>query len=154
MGGNNYIPMNQITKLINNEPLYTLSIASKLSGIPSHSIRQYIDKGLILPYKLDSKRHLFSQSDIIRLNHINEQLERGLNITGIKAMMALIPCWTMRNCTVRNRNRCQGYHSVTNPCWEASEKGRECKNEDCRDCDVYRFAEKNHDLKSLLKTLI
>ena len=29
-----------------SEPIYTLAAASKLSSVPSHSIRQYIDKGL------------------------------------------------------------------------------------------------------------
>jgi DNA-binding transcriptional MerR regulator len=138
-----------------NEPLFTLSIVSKLSGIPAHSIRQYIDKGLILPFKLDSKRHLFSRLDIIRLNHISEQLDKqGLNIAGIKALMAQIPCWTFRSCDPNNRKNCQAYHSVTNPCWEASEKGRECKNEDCRNCDVYQLVEKNQELKSWLKTIL
>jgi len=90
--------MNKVTELKSNEPLYTLSIAVKLSGIPAHSIRQYTDKGLIIPFKLDSKRHLFSQNDVIRLNQINEQLDKqGLNIAGIKALMAQIPCWTIRN---------------------------------------------------------
>ena len=36
-----------------NDPVYTLGIASKLSGIPAHSIRQYIDRGLLIPYKLE-----------------------------------------------------------------------------------------------------
>jgi MerR family transcriptional regulator, heat shock protein HspR len=138
-----------------NEPVYTLSIASKLSGIPAHSIRQYIDKGLFLPFKLDSKRHLFSRLDILHLKHINEQMDKqGLNIAGIKALMAQIPCWVFRNCNTSNRKNCQAYDSFTNPCWEASEKGRECKNEDCRNCDVYRMVEKNLELKSWLKTVI
>ena len=136
-------------------PVYTLSTTSTLSGIPVHSIRQYIDKGLIIPLKLDSKRHLFSQIDIIRLNHINEQLaKQGLNIAGIKALMAQIPCWAVRKCSTRNRNKCEAYHSITNPCWEASEKNRECKNDNCRECDVYRIAANNKDIKSLLKTLL
>jgi MerR family transcriptional regulator/heat shock protein HspR len=147
--------MTNILDATSNEPLYTLSITSKLSGIPAHSIRQYIDKGLILPFKLDSKRHLFSQSDIKRLNRINEQLDRqGLNIAGIKALMAQIPCWAIRNCSPSNRNNCEAYHSVSNPCWEASEKERECKNENCRECDVYRMVEKNQELKSWLKNVL
>jgi len=32
-------------------PVYTLSVTADLSGIPDHSIRQYIDKGLIIPFK-------------------------------------------------------------------------------------------------------
>jgi MerR family transcriptional regulator, heat shock protein HspR len=138
-----------------SEPLYTLAIASKLSGIPAHSIRQYIDKGLIIPFKLDTKRHLFSQVDLLHLGNISEKLDKqGLNIAGIKALMAHIPCWAIRNCSLKNRNKCQAYLSAIDPCWAASKKGRECMNEDCRKCDVYRYIEKNPDTKSLLKTLL
>ena len=55
-------------------PVYTLSIAAGQSGIPVHSIRQYIDKGLIIPFKKDSSRNLFSQVDILRLKYIHKLL--------------------------------------------------------------------------------
>ena len=35
------------------DPIYTLAVASRLSETPTHSIRQYIDKGLIIPLKTD-----------------------------------------------------------------------------------------------------
>jgi MerR family transcriptional regulator/heat shock protein HspR len=137
------------------DPVFTLSIASNLSSIPISSIRQYIDKGLIIPFKKDSNRHLFSSVDILRLQYISKLLnEEGLNIAGIRALLAVIPCWKVRNCNEKNRLSCQAYNSTSNPCWEASEKGRMCKNEDCRDCKVYRFIEENINVKSFLKTLV
>jgi MerR family transcriptional regulator/heat shock protein HspR len=143
------------SSLEKNSPVFTLSVTSKLSGIPTTSIRQYIDRGLIIPFKKQTGRHLFSHEDINRLKYFHEQLNvMGLNIAGIKALLALIPCWAIRECSTRDRLECQGYHSVTDPCWEASEKGRECKNMDCRECGVYRIFENNQDIKSLLKTLI
>ena len=138
-----------------NSPVFTLSVTSKLSGIPSTSIRQYIDRGLIIPYKKETGRHLFSQEDVNRLKYLYKQLnEMGLNIVGLRALLAHIPCWAIRECSNRDRQKCQGYNSVSDPCWEASEKGRECKNTDCRECGVYRIFENNQDIKSLLKTLI
>ncbi len=139
----------------NTSPVFTVGIASELSGIPAHSIRQYIDNGLIIPFKKDSNRHLFSQVDIERLTFIHKQLnENGLNFAGIRALLAMIPCWAIRPCSITERNKCQAYYSYTFPCWEASEKGRECRNSECRECEVYRIVEKNQDLKSLLRTLI
>jgi MerR family transcriptional regulator/heat shock protein HspR len=136
-------------------PVYTLSTTSSLSGIPVHSIRQYIDKGLIIPFKKESNRNLFSQVDILRLKYINNLLnEDGLNIAGIKTLLALIPCWAIRQCAEGERETCQAYHSATNPCWEASEKGTLCKNTNCRECEVYRIVENYPDVKSFLKTLI
>ena len=136
-------------------PVYTLSTTSTLSGIPVHSIRQYIDKGLIIPFKKESNRHLFSQVDILRLKYIHKLLnEGGLNIAGIRALLALIPCWAIRSCSVEERASCQAYSTDVFPCWEASEKGTLCKNTNCRECEVYRIVENYPDVKSFLKTIL
>jgi MerR family transcriptional regulator/heat shock protein HspR len=136
-------------------PVYTLSIAADLSGIPVHSIRQYIDKGLIIPFKKESNRNLFSQVDILRLKYIHKLLdEDGLNIAGIRALLSLIPCWAIRPCSNEEREKCQAYFNEKYPCWEASEKGTRCKNTNCRECEVYRIVENYPDIKSFLKTLM
>jgi len=136
-------------------PVYTLSVAADLSGIPVHSVRQYIDKGLLIPFKKESSRNLFSQVDILRLKYIHKLLdEDGLNIAGIRALMALIPCWAVRECSDKDRKKCQAFNSVAYPCWEASEKGTSCKNIDCRECKVYRIVEDYPDIKTFLKTII
>jgi len=136
-------------------PVYTLSITAGLSGIPVHSIRQYIDKGLIIPFKKESNRNLFSQVDILRLKYIHRLLdEDGLNIAGIRTLLALIPCWAIRKCSDEERGTCQAYQSNTYPCWDASEKGVLCKNTNCRECEVYRIVENYHDIKSFLKALM
>jgi MerR family transcriptional regulator/heat shock protein HspR len=142
-------------QIASTTPVYTLSVTADLSGIPVHSIRQYIDKGLMIPFKKESSRNLFSQVDILRLKFIHKLLdEDGLNIAGIRSILALIPCWAIRQCSDEERNSCQAYFSETNPCWEASEKGTLCKNTNCRECEVYRIVEKYPDVKSFLKTII
>ena len=150
-----------ITKIMDDNsvsstnPVYTLSIAGDLSGIPVHSIRQYIDKELIIPFRKESNRNLFSQVDILRLKFIHKLLdEDGLNIAGIRTLLALIPCWAIRQCSDREREKCEAYISDTYPCWEASEKGTRCKNTNCRECEVYRIVENYPDIKTFLKTLI
>jgi MerR family transcriptional regulator/heat shock protein HspR len=136
-------------------PVYTLSVTSNLSGIPVHSIRQYIDKGLMIPFKKESSRNLFSQVDILRLKYIHKLLEKDcLNIAGIRTLLALIPCWAIRQCSGKEREKCQAYICETIPCWEASEKGTLCRNTNCRECEVYRCVENYSDLKSFLKTII
>lgn len=136
-------------------PLYTLSTASVLSGIPVHSVRQYIDKSLIVPFRKESGRNLFSQVDILRLKFIHRQLvEDGLNIAGIKSLLALIPCWKIRKCSVKDRKSCNAYLSSVHPCWESSEKGTACKNSNCRECKVYRIVDTYPDLKSFIRIVI
>jgi MerR family transcriptional regulator/heat shock protein HspR len=93
--------------------------------------------------------------DILRLNFIQKLLdEGGLNIAGIRALLALIPCWAIRQCSNEERETRLPYLSDSYPCWEASEKGTLCKNTNCRECEVYRIVENYTDLKSFLKTLI
>lgn len=36
-----------------NKPVFTLAVTSLLSELPTHSTRQYIDMGLLIPYKLE-----------------------------------------------------------------------------------------------------
>jgi MerR family transcriptional regulator/heat shock protein HspR len=136
-------------------PVYTLSVTASLSRIPVHSIRQYIDKGLMIPFKKESSRNLFSQVDILRLKFIHKLLdENGLNIAGIRTLLALIPCWAIRKCSNKEREKCQAFISETYPCWEASEKGTPCRNTNCRECEVYGIAGNYPDIKSFLKTII
>lgn len=145
------------TNVINdgNQPVYTLGVTSSLSGIPSHSIRQYIDKGLLIPFKLDSKRHLFSSSDVERLKHIHVLIqEHGLNFAGIRSLMSMIPCWAIRGCSKSDRQECKAYYENSYPCWEASEKGRLCRNDSCRECKVYNCCTGGKDLKTVFRELI
>jgi len=138
-----------------NIPVYSLRIAAQLSGIPAHSIRQYIDKGLLVPFTLDSKRHLFSPTDVCRLKNIQILIrEKGLNFAGIKALMAMTPCWSLRSCAKKERQLCAAYLDDTKPCWQAAEKGRTCMNENCRECPVYQNLNESTDFKSTLRDLI
>jgi MerR family transcriptional regulator/heat shock protein HspR len=137
-----------------NRPLYTLGIASELSDIPAHSIRQYIDRGLLIPYKRETNRHLFSPSDIRRLKHLHSLIqEKGLNFAGIRAMLSMLPCWAIRPCSESDREACNAYGDDAYPCWEASEKSRICKNEDCRECQVYQSLSRHENMKSVVRSL-
>lgn len=139
----------------NTDPIYTLSIASKLSNTPQHSIRQYIDKGLIIPHRTKTNRHLFSETDIHRLLWLRKQLnEKGLNFAGIKALYSLIPCWKIKPCDEETRKNCEAYSATDFPCWEATEKGPNCKNTDCRICNVYQISGNGGGIKSILKDIL
>ena len=137
-----------------NQPLYPLRIAAELSSTSVYSIRQYIDRGLIIPYRTPANRHLFSNVDIARPKCIRKNLDEfGLNLAGIKAQFAMTPCWLIRGCSEVDRQSCDAYDSVTSPCWMAARKGPECMNTDCRTCAVYKLPEKCENLKDLFKKI-
>jgi len=133
-------------------PIYTLRIAAELSGVSKYSIRQYIDRGLIIPFKTETDRHLFSQVDIKRLINIRVDLTtNGLNIAGIKRIMAQTPCWLIKPCIEAEYSQCASYISSDQPCWLSSEKGPTCAQTECRTCAVYEIVERCDDIKELFK---
>ncbi len=136
------------------KPLYPLRVASELSETSIYSLRQYVDEGLILPYKTKSNRRLYSQVDIKRIQCIRKFLDiYGLNIAGIKAVFAQVPCWLLKPCEEADCFECDAYTSSSQPCWQAKNKGAACQNEDCRVCPVYRLPEQCSDPKSIFKGL-
>ncbi|MBT3300437.1 MAG: MerR family transcriptional regulator [Candidatus Marinimicrobia bacterium] len=140
---------------ISSLPLYTIGIASKLAGTSVHTLRMYENKGLILPHKTKTKRRVYSKTDIERILCIRRHIvEDGLNIAGIKTILAMVPCWEFKPCSKASRESCDAYTSTSEPCWAASQKGKECQNIDCRTCDVYLLANKCSDIKALYKELM
>ena len=136
------------------KPVLTLGVISQLSGIPAHSVRQYIEKGLIIPFKRDNNRHLFCMNDVSRLKHIHSLIhDQGLNFAGIRSLLAMVPCWRIHECKAEDKKKCDAYSSNSSPCWEASDKGRICKNEDCRECEVYTCLSHSMDIKSKIRDL-
>jgi len=133
-------------------PLYPLRVAAELTGTSVYALRQYVDLGLIIPYKTPTNRRLYSKVDIQRILCIRKYLdEQGLNIAGIKALLASVPCWLVKPCPIEDREKCDAYTSLNEPCWQVTVKGPTCQEVDCRECDVYRLQEECNDLKSIFK---
>ncbi|MBT3216875.1 MAG: MerR family transcriptional regulator [Candidatus Marinimicrobia bacterium] len=147
----------QNSNIPNNDsrPLYTISIAAKLTNTAISTLRMYEDRGLILPHKTKTKRRLYSDVDINRILCIRKHLdEEGLNIAGIKSLLALVPCWIIKPCSKSSRNSCEAYTVSTKPCWKANPKGMDCVDVDCRECKVYQLANKCTDIKHLYKNIL
>jgi len=137
-------------KDIDNSPVYTIGIASKLTNTSVHAIRMYEKKGIILPHITKSNRRLFSNYDIDRIKCIRKHLdEDGLNIAGIKALLATIPCWLIKPCSKESQKICDAFTDTLHPCWEAEFKAPECADSNCRECDVYKMGDLCGNIKSL-----
>jgi MerR family transcriptional regulator/heat shock protein HspR len=146
---------NNLAVIDHTEPVYTIGIAAKLTGTTVSTIRMYEEKGLIIPYKTASGHRQFSETDIIRLRCIRQNLDQqGLNIAGIKSLMALVPCWLLKPCSQKDQQQCEAYSSNIEPCWTVSIKGQECVDKDCRTCQVYHIPGRCHDVKALYKGLM
>ena len=73
-----------------NKPLLSLSVASKITGIPSKTLNYFEQQKLTNPAKTPGNRRLYSQEDLKKLFTIKYFKNKGLNSTGIKLMLEVI----------------------------------------------------------------
>ncbi len=136
------------------KPKYTIGAAARILKISVPTLRLYESEGLILTFKTDSKRRLYSDLEIEKIKCIMKMIrEQGLNFEGIKNLFALIPCWFIKRCSEEERARCTPYLERKVPCWASEEK---CPNPlpDCRECEIYRKFSKYSDLRISITDLM
>jgi MerR family transcriptional regulator, heat shock protein HspR len=152
-GAGTYQAKKRETKRSFYEPVYTIGVAAGKLNMTVHNIRLYESEGLILPYRTDTGRRLFSDLELEKIRCIRSMIkEEGLNFEGIRRLLAMVPCWKMRNCTLKERSKCPAYVDRIRPCWDIDEK---CLHPlpSCRDCDVYRDLVKCEDVQALIQSI-
>lgn len=70
-------------------PRYIISVASKLVGVPPHTLRTYEQADLITPARTEGNVRLYSDADIDVLHRIVELSEQGVNLAGIKIILQM-----------------------------------------------------------------
>lgn len=136
----------------NTDPVYPIGIIAKKFGISVHTLRLYESEGLIIPYKTESNRRLYSNADVHRIQCIRGMIEKkGLNFAGIKWALSMIPCWDLLPCSEEDRQSCDAYSDSNQPCWNVPHKAAKCTNVDCRDCHVYQGLSNCSNFKEYLK---
>ncbi len=70
-------------------PLFPIGIVMQLTELSARQIRYYEEHELIFPARTEGKRRLFSLNDIDRLLEIKDYLDQGINMAGIKKVMAV-----------------------------------------------------------------
>ena len=136
-----------------NEPVFTIGVAAKKLGVAVPTLRMYEKAGLIIPYRNETGRRLYSFTDLNRVNYIKRSIKlEGLNLEGIRRLMALLPCWELKPCSNELRQKCPAYNECKIICWMFPNTA--CKDEQrcCRSCSVYHQSyEKSDNLKQVLK---
>jgi len=72
-----------------NTPVYNISVASRLSGIPEHTIRWLERNQLISPGRTGGNQRLFSDADIGVLRRIKALLDEKVNAAGIRVVLRI-----------------------------------------------------------------
>lgn len=137
------------------EPVISIGIAAKKLGVSPESLRLYEREGLVIPYKTRTNRRLYSQKDLEWIDCFRRQItERGLNFAGVRLLLALIPCWSIKPCSEDERANCPVYMNGEIVCWLSEEHGsKACATDECQQCTAYRTACKAGKLKEIYLTV-
>lgn len=80
-----------------NRPLYMISVAAELAGVHPQTLRSYEQKGLVTPQRTSGNTRMYSQSDIDRLELIQELTAEGINLAGVTRILDLESRLEQRN---------------------------------------------------------
>ncbi len=69
--------------------VYVISVAAELVGVHPQTLRVYERKGLLDPSRTSGGSRRFSERDLDRLRHIQELTTTGLNLEGVRQVLAL-----------------------------------------------------------------
>ena len=69
--------------------VYVISVAAELAGVHPQTLRIYERKGLVAPARTRGGSRRYSDEDLKRLARIAELTESGLNLAGVKQVLAL-----------------------------------------------------------------
>ncbi|MDO8473376.1 MAG: MerR family transcriptional regulator [Dehalococcoidia bacterium] len=76
---------------IAREPRYVISIAARMVGVHTHTLRYYERVGLLEPARSESNLRLYSDEDIDRLHRIRTLMdELGVNLAGVEVILKLL----------------------------------------------------------------
>jgi MerR family transcriptional regulator/heat shock protein HspR len=70
-------------------PVYVISVAAAISGLHAQTLRQYDRLGLVSPGRTGAGQRLYSVRDIETLREVQRLSTEGVNLEGIKRVLAL-----------------------------------------------------------------
>lgn len=69
--------------------VYIISVAAELAGVHPQTLRIYERKGLVRPSRTSGNTRRYSDRDIARLRTIQEMTQAGVNLAGVKRILAM-----------------------------------------------------------------
>jgi MerR family transcriptional regulator/heat shock protein HspR len=71
-----------------DEPVYVISVVSRLVDLPVWTLRQLDKVGIVNPKRIGKKSRLYSLKDVRKLEYVHFLMEdKGVNISGIKIIL-------------------------------------------------------------------
>jgi len=75
---------------IDEDPRYVISVAARILGVQTHTLRYYEKVGIMEPYRSKGNIRLYSDSDIARLKQVKTLMDDlGVNLAGVEVILRL-----------------------------------------------------------------
>jgi len=73
------------------EPRYVISIAARMVGVQTHTLRYYERIGIIEPSRSQGNIRLYSERDVALLRRIKTLMDdMGINLAGVEVMLRMM----------------------------------------------------------------
>jgi len=73
-----------------NEPRYVISVAAKILGIQTHTLRYYERIGVVEPSRSQGNIRLYSEKDLEQLRRVKSLIEDlGVNLAGAEVILRM-----------------------------------------------------------------
>lgn len=72
-----------------SDAVYIISVAAELAGVHPQTLRIYERRGLLEPYRTPGGTRRYSDQDLEQLGLIQELTAEGVNLEGVRRIMAL-----------------------------------------------------------------
>ena len=74
----------------NAEPRYVISVAARILGIQTYTLRYYEKIGIIEPHRSRGNIRLYSDRDIVQLKQVKSLMEDlGINLAGAEVILRM-----------------------------------------------------------------
>lgn len=75
---------------IDNEPRYVISVAARMIGVQTYTLRYYEKVGIIEPSRSGGNIRLYSDIDIAQLRRVKTLMEDlGINLAGVEVILRM-----------------------------------------------------------------
>lgn len=72
------------------EPRYVISVAARLVGVQTHTLRYYERIGIVEPTRSGGNIRLYSEKDIAQLRRVKTMMdELGVNLAGVEVILRM-----------------------------------------------------------------
>ena len=72
------------------EPRYVISVAARMVGVQTHTLRYYERIGIVKPSRSQGNIRLYSESDVAQLRRVKSLMDDlGINLAGIEVILRM-----------------------------------------------------------------